>query len=594
MAESKAKAPRGTVRRVLACVRPYRARLGLSVLMAAVFSVGELTLPIMAGRAIDLIVAPGSVDFAALAPILTRIAVVTAVCAAAQWVMNALGNAVTFGVVRDVRKQAFDRILRVPVKYVDAHPHGDVVSRIVTDADQFADGLLLGFNKCFCGVISIVGTLVFMLVINWKIALVVALLTPLSLFAARTISRRSYRAFQAQSTLRGEQTGLIDETLENIKTVKAFSREAARLAAFDDLNGRLSKASLRATFLSSLTNPTTRFVNSVVYAAVALCGSAAIVSGHFAVGGAAFTVGALSGFLAYANRYTKPFNEISGVFAELQNALACAARLFELLDAAEETPDGADARVLTDPAGGVSFHDAAFSYDPARPFIRDLSLDVKPGQRVAIVGPTGCGKTTLINLLMRFYDVTGGSVAVDGTDVRDITRGSLRRSFGMVLQETWLMHGTVAENIAYARPDASREEIVAAAKKAHAHSFIRRLPDGYDTVVGADGGSLSQGQRQQLCAARLFLAQPRMLILDEATSSIDTRTEQQIQAAFTRLMDGRTAFIVAHRLSTIRHADVILVMRDGQIVETGDHETLLARGGFYAELHQAQFGAVST
>ena len=508
--------------------------------------------------------------------------VVILLTAAAQWIMSLCNNHIVYSIIEDIREKAFDKIQKVPLKYLDGHSHGDIMSRVVADVDTFADGLLLGFTQLFTGVITILGTLLFMLSENVGITAVVVLITPVSLFVASFIAKKTFRMFQLQSTTRGEQTTLINEMITNHKEVKAFGREAAVMEDFDEINGRLEKCSLRAIFFSSLTNPCTRFVNSLVYMGVGLTGSLAVIRGGL-------TVGQLTCFLSYANQYTKPFNEISGVITELQNALACAARIFELIEEEPQIPDAEDARVLTDVDGAVSLNKVSFSYSRDRKLIEDLNLDVKPGQRIAIVGPTGCGKTTIINLLMRFYDVDGGSISVEGTDIRDITRKSLRTSYGMVLQETWLKQGTIRENIVMGKPDATDEEVIAAAKASHAHSFIRRLPEGYDTIISEDGGSLSQGQKQLLCITRVMLCLPPMLILDEATSSIDTRTEIRIQKAFATMMEGRTSFIVAHRLSTIQNADVILVMKDGHIIEQGNHEELLARKGFYAELYNSQF-----
>ncbi|MEA4912449.1 MAG: ABC transporter ATP-binding protein [Oscillospiraceae bacterium] len=582
------KAPEGTLRKVLRFVRRYRALILLSLLLAAVSVAGTLYVPILFGRAIDCITGPDAVDFAAIGALLARVGAVVAATALAKWVLGVVNNRTTYHVVRDVRAAAFDHLQVLPLRYLDAHPAGGVVSRVIADVDQFADGLLMGFTQLFTGVATILGTLAFMLWVNWKIALVVVLLTPLSLFVARFIAKRTYSMFQLQSGTRGEQTAFIDEMVSNQKVVRAFSHEAQNLEKFDEINGRLQTCSLRATFFSSLVNPTTRFVNSAVYAGVAFTGALAVLGGAFSVG-AAFTVGSLSCFLSYANQYTKPFNEISGVVTELQNALACAARIFELIEAPAQPPDASDAAQLSGVRGDVRLENVAFSYAPDKPLIEELNLNVRPGERVAIVGPTGCGKTTLINLLMRFYDVDSGSIRVEGRDIRSVTRESLRRSYGMVLQDTWLRAGTIRENIAMGRPDAAQAEITAAAKAARADGFIRRLPRGYDTVIGEDGGSLSQGQRQLLCIARVMLCLPPMLILDEATSSIDTRTELKIQDAFGRLMQGRTSFIVAHRLSTIREADVILVMRAGRIVEQGNHDALLRKNGFYAQLYNSQF-----
>lgn len=571
-----------TLRRVWNAIRPYWGWILLSVLLAAGSVALTLYVPILLGRAIDHIVAPGEVDFTVIAALLTQIALLVGITALLQWIMNMLNNKVTYQVVRDVRREAFAHLNRLPLSYLDSHPTGEIVSRIIADVDQFADGLLLGFTQFFTGVITILGTLAFMLTIHPWITLLVVLLTPLSLLMARFIARRTYSMFRLQSETRGEQTAFINEMVENQKVVQAFSHEKQALSGFDEINDRLEHCSMRAAFFSSLTNPCTRFVNSVVYACVGLTGALAVVSGGMTVGG-------LSCFLSYANQYTKPFNEISGVITELQNAIACAGRVFALLDEPAQQPDAPDAVTLGQVDGHVSLQHVDFSYVPERPLIRDLQLDVKPGERVAIVGPTGCGKTTVINLLMRFYDVDSGSIRVENVDVRQMTRHSLRQNYGMVLQETWLKEGTIRENIKMGRPQATDEEMMAAARAAHADSFIRRLPQGYDTFVNEDGGSLSQGQKQLLCIARVMLCQPPMLILDEATSSIDTRTELKIQDAFARLMAGRTSFIVAHRLSTIRDADVILVMKDGQIIEQGRHEQLLAANGFYARLYNSQF-----
>ncbi len=573
-----------TLKKVLRHIKNYRLLLICSILLAALTVALTLYVPILIGEAIDCIVEAGKVDFSAILPILLRTAVIIAITAAAQWVMNTLNNRITYNIVRDVRDEAFARIQSLPLSYLDQNPTGSIVSRVIADAHQFADGLLMGFTQLFTGVVTILGTLIFMLTIHPGITVVVVVLTPISLLVARFIASRTHSFFKAQAEVRGEQTAHIDEMLQNQKVVQAFSYEDDSLAQFDEINDRLHKCSLKAIFYSSLVNPTTRFVNSLVYAAVALTGALTVITGSLSVGG-------LSCFLSYANQYTKPFNEISGVITELQNALACAARLFALIEAEAQIPDAPDARQLTDAEGTVSLTDVAFSYTPDKELIRDMNLQVQPGQRIAIVGPTGCGKTTLINLLMRFYDVKGGSVSVDGCDIRDMTRHSLRTNIGMVLQDTWLKSATIRENIKMGRPDASDEEMIEAAKAAHAHSFIRRLPDGYDTVIGEDGGSLSQGQKQLLCITRVMLCLPPMLILDEATSSIDTRTEIRIQKAFQHMMQGRTSFIVAHRLSTIREADCILVMRDGSIVEQGTHEDLLSRGGFYAQLYNSQFAS---
>ncbi|MBR1780808.1 MAG: ABC transporter ATP-binding protein [Oscillospiraceae bacterium] len=577
-----------TLRRVLRYIRPYWLFLALSLLAAALSVATQLYVPILTGDAIDFMVARGAVDLAHVLLICRNIAATIAVTALAQWAMGVWNNHVAFGVTRDLRRAMMDKLQSLPLSTLDSHATGDLLSRMAADVDQFSDGLLMGFTQLFTGVLTILGTLLFMLLVNPPITAVVVLVTPLSLVVAAWIARHSYRSFQAQNRVRGSQTAFVNEMIEGTRVVRLFGREAQTLEEFDDLNEQLRQVSQRAVFLSSLTNPATRFVNGVVYAGVGLVGALSAIG---LMPGAAITVGELSIFLSYANQYTKPFNEISGVVTELQNALSCAARIFELLDAPAQTPDAPDAIPLAPEQvdGRVALEDVSFRYVPERPLIQDFSLSVQPGQRVAIVGPTGCGKTTLINLLMRFYDVDGGSISVSGRDIRSITRPSLRRSYGMVLQETWLNAGTVAENIAYGRPDATAEEIEAAARAAHAHGFISRLPQGYQTVLGEDGGSLSQGQKQLLCIARVMLCLPPMLILDEATSSIDTRTEVRIQDAFARMMEGRTSFIVAHRLSTIRSADIILVMRDGHIVEQGDHDALLARGGFYAQLYQSQF-----
>ena len=578
---SRIKAKKGTLKKVLHYVGRYKPHLAFSIILAAVSVAATLYIPVLAGRAIDNIIDERNVDFAALKPLLIGIGILAAVTALAQWIMNALNNKITFCVVRDIRNAAIRRIQILPLSYIDSHPAGETVSRIIADADQFADGLLMGFTQLFTGVITILGTIGFMLSINVKITLVVVLLTPLSLFVARFIARRTYSMFRAQSETRGEQTAFIEEKIGSQKVVKAFTREAKTLEEFDEINDRYAKRSLKAIFFSSITNPSTRFVNSVVYAAVGLTGALFAVKGAISVGG-------LTCFLSYANQYTKPFNEISGVVAELQNALACAERLFELVEQPPQSPDKADAVTLTDAKGNVAMQNVAFSYVKDRELIKNLNLNVKAGSRIAIVGPTGCGKTTLINLLMRFYDVDGGVIAVDGIDINDITRSSLRRSYGMVLQDTWLKDGTVRENIAMGKPDATDEEIIAAAKASHAHSFIKRMPQGYDTVISDENSGLSQGQKQLLCIARVMLCLPPMLILDEATSSIDTRTEIKIQQAFSRMMQGRTSFVVAHRLSTIKNSDLILVMKDGSIIEQGRHEELLKKNGFYAALYNSR------
>ncbi len=573
---------RDTLKKIWTFLRPYKLLAAASVVCAALTVVLTLYLPILTGEAVNCIVGPGAVDFAGLVRLLVQMGVVIALTALFQWLMNLANNRITFCVVRDIREQAFDRLAELPLRYLDSHAHGDILSRIIADVDQFSDGLLMGFTQFFTGVLTILGTLVIMLNIHAGIALVVILLTPMSFLVAAFIAKQTYSMFKLQSETRGELTAHIDEMIGGAKVVQAFGRERASQERFDEINSRLRDCSLRATFFSSLTNPATRFVNSMVYAAVAIVGALSALGGGI-------TVGALTSLLSYANQYTKPFNEISGVVTELQNAIACAARAFELMEAEPQTPDAPDAAVLEHVRGAVALQSVDFSYRPDQELIRDLNLAVRPGQRVAIVGPTGCGKSTVINLLMRFYDVDGGSISVDGHDIRSVTRDSLRASYGMVLQETWLKTGTVRENILFGHPEAAEEEMVAAAKAAHAHSFIRRLPQGYDTPISEDGGNLSQGQKQLLCIARVMLSLPPMLILDEATSSIDTRTEIRIQQAFARMMQGRTSFIVAHRLATIREADQILVMRDGKIVEQGKHDELLARGGFYAELYHSQF-----
>lgn len=582
----KTKASKGTVKKVLFYVGRYKIHLFVSIILAAASVAVSLYIPVLAGRAIDTIVGAGAVDFEALMPYLIRIGVLAAAAGAAQWIMNTLNNRITFRVVRDIRNAAMKKIQILPLSYIDSKPAGETVSRIISDADQFADGLLMGFTQLFTGVVTIFGTLGFMLSINVKITLVVVILTPLSLFVARFIAKRTYSMFRLQSQTRGEQTAFVEEMVGGQKIVSAFSREEEALKDFDEINERYEKCSLKAIFFSSITNPSTRFINSIVYAGVGLTGALAAVSGSITVGG-------LSCFLSYANQYTKPFNEISGVIAELQNALACAERLFELVEQQPQTPDAADAVEFTNVEGRVELENVAFSYSKDRELIKDLNLHVKSGNRVAIVGPTGCGKTTVVNLLMRFYDVDGGKISVDGTDINKATRKSLRRSYGMVLQDTWLKEGTVRENIAMGRPDATDEEIIAAAKASHAHSFIKRLPKGYDTPITDEASGLSQGQKQLLCIARVMLCLPPMLILDEATSSIDTRTEIRIQKAFSTMMQGRTSFIVAHRLSTIKNADVILVMRDGKIVEQGSHAELMAKGGFYSELYNSRTEATA-
>lgn len=573
-----------TLKKVLHYMKHYIPLLVLSVILATVSVALTLYFPILTGRAIDLILAKGRVDFDGIIALAKQGVIVIAITAAAQWIMNMCNNRMTYNIVRDIRKDAFDKIEKLPFSYIDSHSHGDMVSRIIADVDTFADGLLMGFTQLFTGLATIIGTLLFMISINIKITLVVVILTPISLFVASFIAKKTYSMFQLQSRTRGEQTALIEEMIGNQKVVQAFNHEDEALEEFDEINNRLQKYSLRATFFSSLVNPSTRFVNSLVYAAVGITGALAVI-----LKGGAFTVGNLSCFLSYANQYTKPFNEISGVVTELQNALACAARIFELIEEPAEVADDADAYVLKEADGTVDIEDVYFSYVPDQHLIEDFNLHVKPGQRIAIVGPTGCGKTTLINLLMRFYDTNSGRIKVSGHDIMHMTRQSLRANYGMVLQETWLKKGTIRDNICMGKPDATEEEMIAAAKASHAHSFIKRLPHGYDTLISEDGGNLSQGQKQLLCITRVMLCLPPMLILDEATSSIDTRTEIRIQKAFLTMMQGRTSFIVAHRLSTIREADVILVMKDGKIIEQGNHETLLAQNGFYANLYNSQF-----
>ena len=577
-----------TMKKVLRYLKHYRLLFALSLLLALAVVGLTLYLPILTGDAVDLIIGVGQVDFAALSPLLLQGSVIIGITALCQWLMNVCNNRMTFGVVRRLRRDAFTRIQALPLAYLDQRTVGDTVSRVIADADQVTEGLLMGFSQFFTGILTILGTLCFMLTLNLPMTIWVVVATPLSFFVASFIARRTHHLFKQQSEIRAEQTSLVEEMIGSHKAVVAFAHEDEALETFDGINDRLETVSRKAVFFSSLVNPSTRFVNNLVYAGVALIGALICLS---PVGGMTLTVGGLSAFLTYAGQYTKPFNEISGVVTELQNAMACAARLFELIEADTEIPDAPDATVLTEVQGQVTLSNVAFSYTPDKELIRDLSLTLESGQRVAIVGPTGCGKTTVINLLMRFYDVGEGSISVDGHDIRHVTRHSLRESYGMVLQETWLASGTVRDNIAFGRPDATDEEVVAAARAAHADGFIRRLPNGYRTVIGEDGGSLSQGQKQLLCIARLFLCLPPMLILDEATSSIDTRTELKIQNAFATLMKGRTSFIVAHRLSTIKEADVILVMKDGHIVEQGDHATLLAKDGFYAALYNSQFDA---
>ncbi len=572
-----------TLIKVLKYIKPYRVLMALTILMATVSVTLTLYLPILTGNAVDMLESVGESFFwTRLYRILGKMAVVVLLTSLAQWIMSICNNKIVYNIIQDIRKKAFRKLEILPLKYMDAHSHGDIVSRVVADVDQFADGLLIGFTQLFTGVITIIGTLGFMLSVNVGITAVVVVITPVSLLVASFIAKKTFYMFKLQSETRGEQTTLINEVVGNQKVVQAFNREDETLEKFDEINGRLEKYSLRAIFFSSLTNPCTRFVNSLVYTGVGLTGALAVIRG-------ALSVGQLTCFLSYANQYTKPFNEISGVITELQNALACAGRIFELIEEDAQIPDKEDAVVLKNVEGKVDLEHVAFSYTEDRRLIEDLNLHVKPGQRIAIVGPTGCGKTTIINLLMRFYDVDQGSIQVENTDIRDITRKSLRASYGMVLQDTWLKKGTIRDNIIVGRPDATEEEIVEAAKKSHAHSFIRRLPNGYDTVIGEDGGSLSQGQKQLLCITRVMLSLPPMLILDEATSSIDTRTEIRIQKAFASMMEGRTSFIVAHRLSTIQNADIILVMKDGHIIEQGNHEELLQKKGFYAELYNSQF-----
>lgn len=571
-----------TLKRLMGYLKHYWFFLAVSILMAFISVALTLYLPILTGNAVDCILGPGAVDFAGIRHILLVMVVCIGITAIAQWIMNVCNNKMTYSIVRDVRRDAFDKIEKLPLKYLDAHTSGEIVSRVIADVDQFADGLLMGFTQFFTSIVTILGTLIFMLTINPWVTLVVVCITPVSLFVAAFIAKKTYHMFRIQSETRGEQTGFIDEMIGNQKVVQAFDREKESMETFDEINGRLQKCSLKAIFFSSITNPSTRFVNSLVYAGVGIVGAVIAIKGGM-------TVGQLTSFLGYANQYTKPFNEISGVVTELQNALACAARIFELIDEEAQVPDTEDAVVLEHVAGNVGIQDVSFSYVPDQKLLEHVSLDVKAGQRIAIVGPTGCGKTTLINLLMRFYDVNDGKILVEGEDIRNVTRNSLRNSYGMVLQETWLRTGTVRENIAMGRPDATDEEIIEAAKLSHAHSFIKRLPQGYDTMITEDSDSFSQGQKQLLCIARVMLCRPPMLILDEATSSIDTRTEIRIQKAFNHLMEGRTSFIVAHRLSTIQEADVILVMKDGNIIEQGNHEELLEKKGFYYNLYNSQF-----
>ena len=580
--ENKKSNQKTTMKKVLKRIKPYSFLVICSLVMAAATVALTLYFPLLTGDAIDYILEPGKVDFNAIIPILKKLAVIAIITAVCQWIMNVCNNHITYNVTKDIRDEAFKKIEILPLRYIDDHSYGDIVSRVIADVDQFADGLLMGFTQLFTGILTILGTLIFMFRENVTITLVVLLVTPVSLFVAAFIAKKTYRYFKLQSETRGEETALIDEMINNQNVVQAFSQQKNTMDKFDEINNRLEKVSLNATFFSSLVNPSTRFVNSLVYTSVGIVGALSVIGGRL-------SVGQLSCFLSYANQYTKPFNEISGVVTELQNALACAARIFELIEEEPQTPDKENARVLDEADGTLSLENVAFSYVSDRKLIENLNLNVKSGQRVAIVGPTGCGKTTLINLLMRFYDVDDGSIKVSGTDIRDITRKSLRSNYGMVLQDTWLKTGTIRENIVMGKPDATDEEVIAAAKASHADSFIRRLSDGYDTFITEDGGNLSQGQKQLLCITRVMLCLPPMLILDEATSSIDTRTELKIQHAFSTMMKGRTSFIIAHRLSTIQDADVILVMKDGHIIEQGNHEELLAKNGFYAKLYNSQF-----
>lgn len=572
-----------TLKNVMKYIKKYMFFVVISILLAAITVALTLYVPILTGRAVDMIIGKGNVDFKGIYKILYKIGIIVLLTALAQWIMNLCNNKITYCVIRDIRRDAFDKLEILPLKYIDGHLHGEIVSKVITDVDTFADGLLMGFTQLFTGIVTILGTLIFMLTISIKITFVVVVITPISLFVASFIAKKTYQMFRLQSETRGEQTALIDEMIGNQKVVQAFGHEDEALEKFDEINDRLQKCSLRAIFFSSTTNPSTRFVNSLVYTGVGITGAFSVITNP------AFTVGQLSCFLSYANQYTKPFNEISGVVTELQNALACASRIFELINEEPQIPDSEDAMVLKNVTGEIKLENVFFSYVPDKKLIENFNLNVKQGQRIAIVGPTGCGKSTVINLLMRFYDVNSGSIKVDDTDIRDITRSSLRTSYGMVLQETWLKEGTIRENLCMGKPDATDEEMIAAAKASHAHSFIKRLKNGYDTYVTEDGGSLSQGQKQLLCIARVMLCLPPILILDEATSSIDTRTEQKIQSAFATMMKGRTSFIVAHRLSTIKEADVILVMKDGSIIEQGNHETLLKKNGFYANLYNSQF-----
>ena len=571
-----------TLKKVLKKIRPYTPLVIISLIFAVITVALTLYFPLLTGKAVDCIISEGNVDFIKIRPIIFQMAVIAALTAVSQWAMNICNNKITYNVTRDIRDEAFKKIEILPLKYIDNHSSGDIVSRVISDVDQFADGLLMGFTQLFTGILTILGTLFFMFSVNVTISIVVLLVTPISLFVAAFIAKRTYKMFRVQSETRGEETAYIDEMIGNQKVVQAFGREEKSLEKFDEINKRLERASLLATFFSSITNPSTRFVNSLVYTSVGIVGAFSVIYGRL-------SVGQLSAFLSYANQYTKPFNEISGVVTELQNAIACAARIFELIEEEPQVPDSPDAVVLGEAEGNVSLENVAFSYVPDKKLIENLNLSVKSGQRIAIVGPTGCGKTTLINLLMRFYDVDSGSISVDGNDIRNITRKSLRSNYGMVLQDTWLKTGTIKENIIMGKPDATDEEIIAAAKASHADSFIRRLPDGYDTFITEDGGSLSQGQKQLLCITRVMLCLPPILILDEATSSIGTRTELKIQNAFQQMMKGRTSFIIAHRLSTIQDADVILVMKDGHIIEQGNHKELLEKNGFYAKLYNSQF-----
>lgn len=571
-----------TLKKVLKKIRPYTPLVIISLIFAVITVALTLYFPLLTGKAVDCIISEGNVDFIKIRPIIFQMAIIAALTAVSQWAMNICNNKITYNVTRDIRDEAFKKIEILPLKYIDNHSSGDIVSRVIADVDQFADGLLMGFTQLFTGVLTILGTLFFMFSVNVTISIVVLLVTPISLFVAAFIAKRTYKMFRVQSETRGEETAYIDEMIGNQKVVQAFGREEKSLEKFDEINKRLERASLLATFFSSITNPSTRFVNSLVYTSVGIVGAFSVIYGRL-------SVGQLSAFLSYANQYTKPFNEISGVVTELQNAIACAARIFELIEEEPQVPDSPDAVVLGEAEGNISLENVAFSYVPDKKLIENLNLSVKSGQRIAIVGPTGCGKTTLINLLMRFYDVDSGSISVDGNDIRNITRKSLRSNYGMVLQDTWLKTGTIKENIIMGKPDATDEEIIAAAKASHADSFIRRLPDGYDTFITEDGGSLSQGQKQLLCITRVMLCLPPILILDEATSSIDTRTELKIQNAFQQMMKGRTSFIIAHRLSTIQDADVILVMKDGHIIEQGNHKELLEKNGFYAKLYNSQF-----